>query len=380
MRPATILGEVVLSCAAVTAVAQLKGLADFVLRMAFFATAPFLVVFAAELFPVTGAVLQIGLALLVFLLGEAGQRALGRRRWLRAVLRNELAFDAHYRERPPRPFLYYVFYPLLFPYWLTQRDARREFLLYKGYTWPAFALLLVSLAVQYLRVFPPELSLRDFAPIAAGSLLAESIVVLMFLLPLVTTVVHFHHQHAPRRLVVLLLVACISVGYSVVRIEHRRDPIVSYATRTRVRLRSQARPELAAEAQERALAEAARALPREAGALPEDGRVEGLALDQARSALKAFYKEDEAEAFELWYSHHVGALAQGPEAADSGALLTLFFPARRAHQPIWLSLELEAPAPTPTPTPTQERSTVGQPSHDASRLSEKARRVLGVAP
>lgn len=354
---------------AVIGVAQLKRGADFAMRIAFFAAAPFLVVFAAELFPVTGAVVQIGLALLVFLLGEAGKRALGQRRWLRTLLRNELAFDAHYRDRPPRPFLYYVFYPFLFPYWLTQPDARREFLLYKGYTWPALALLMLSLIVQYLRVCPPELSLRDFAPIAAGSLLAETIVVLMFLMPIVTTVVHFHRQHAPRHLWVLLLVASASVGYSIVRIERRRDPIVSYATRTRVRLRTDARPELAKEVQQRALEQAARALASESTTLPYDERLEGLALDQARNALLAFYKEDEAQAFELWYSdpgasiHAALGRLDGSAPQAQGALLTLFFPARRAHRPIWLSLDH-----------TQHVQ------HDPSLLSARARRVLGVAP
>lgn len=325
---------------------EIKRGTDLLLRIAYFAAAPFLVVIAAELFPVTGAVVQIALALTVFLLGEAAQRALGQRRWLRKLLSNELAFDAHYRKTPPRAFLYYVFYPFLFPYWLSNRDARREFLLYKGYTWPAFLLLLLSLVVQYLRVCPPELTLRDFLPIAAGSLLAEAVVVLMFLMPIVTSVVHFHHRRAPRQLLLLLAVGLLSAGYAVVRIERRRDPIVSVATRTRVKLRTDAAPELAVRAQSEALSAALAAL---ASAAPKDGRLEGEPLEAARDALLTFYKDDEAHAFELW-------LTRSPSL-----LLTVFFPARRGHQPIWLSLDDGA-----------------RIQHDPAILSLRARRAFGL--
>jgi hypothetical protein len=343
----------------VPGVAEIKRGADLLLRAAYFAAAPFLVIVAAELFPVTGAVLQVALALAVFLLGEVVQRLLGQRRWLRTLLSNELRFEAHYREHPPRPFLYYVFYPFLNPYWLSNPAARREFLLYKGYTWPAFALLLVSLLVQYLRVCPPELTLRDFLPIAAGSLIAETVVVLMFLMPIVTSVVHFHHRRAPRTLLLLLLLGVVSIGYAVVRLETRRAPIVSFATRTRVRLRSEAAPEQAVRVQKQALARALAALQpalastapgrSEATALPTDARIEDAPSAAAREALLSFYKADEAQAFELW-------LTRTPSP-----LLTLFFPSHRGHRPIWLSID-----------------DAGQVQHDPATLSLRARRVFGL--
>ncbi|MFT3924476.1 MAG: hypothetical protein QM778_18200 [Myxococcales bacterium] len=219
-------------------------------------------VFAAQLFPVTGAIVQVGAALGVFLLGETARRTLGGRPLLCRVFSNELAFQAFYSEHPPRTFLYYVLYPLLAPYWLFNRSARDEFWLYKGYTWPAFCFLVVSLVVQYLRVCPPELALDDYMPIALGSLLAEAVVVLMFLMPIVTSVIHFHQEHAPRRLSALFVVGLLSVGFAVYRIERRRDPIVSFATRTRVQLRSEARPDRAQTAQQAALAEAASVVAR----------------------------------------------------------------------------------------------------------------------
>ncbi|MEY4515420.1 MAG: hypothetical protein RLZZ450_7542 [Pseudomonadota bacterium] len=340
-------------------VAEIKFGADFLLRATYFAAAPILVIVAAELFPVTFAVLQVALALAVFLLGEAAHRVLGQRRWLRILLSNELRFEAHYRQHPPRPFLYYVFYPFLFPYWLGNRAARREFLLYKGYTWPAFVLLLVSLLVQYLRVCPPELTLRDFLPIAAGSLLAETVVVLMFLMPVVTSVVHFHHRRAPRTLLVLLLVGAVSIGYAVVRLESRRAPIVSFATRTRVRLRTEAAPDKAVQVQTRALEQALTTLTqlraRETSGrslhehLPPDGGLTTEAVDVARDTLATFYKADEAHAFELW-------LTRAPSP-----LLTVFFPSHRGHRPIWLSID-EA----------------GRIQHDPATLSLRARRAFGL--
>jgi len=105
---------------------------DFVLRLLFFAGAPWLILYLALAYPLTGALINVARrapGLLHRSLGQPNRRALplvGR------LLRRQLAFETYYRKRPPRPFLYYVFYPLLFPYWLINREARSEFLLFKG--------------------------------------------------------------------------------------------------------------------------------------------------------------------------------------------------------------------------------------------------------
>jgi hypothetical protein len=301
---------------------------DLLLRLVFFSTAPFLLVILAQLFPVTGAVVQVALALLLFVVGEATRRVASRSRVLGALLSSQLEFEAYYRQRPPRPFVYYVFYPLLFPYWLSVVDARREFLLYKGYTLVSFALLLGSLVTQYLRVFPPELSWSAFAPLAAGTFLAETAVVLMFLMPIVTSVVHFHQIRAPRRLALLLVAATLSVGFAAARLERRRDPIVSFATRTRVRLRSDARPDEAAKARASALAAAWHTLPSQRDDIDSDGKVEDAPLAIARDRLTGFYKYDEAHAFDLWYAK------QGRQT-----MLVLYFEAHRGHAPIWSAID-----------------------------------------
>jgi hypothetical protein len=300
---------------------------DFVLRLVFFAAAPFLLVVIASLFPVTGALVQVGFALGVFFAGEAVRRLAVRSKLAATILGTQLAFEAYYRTHRPYPFLYYVLFPFLFPYWLAVREARQEFLLFKGYTLASFALLLVSLIVQYVRAFPPELGVRDFLPIAGGTFLVETAVVLMFLMPIVTTVVHFHHERAPGRLAVLLLVGFASVCVAFFRIEHRRDPVVSYATRLRVNLRTNARPHAAAQAQTLALRAAWKVLPKEREDIDSDGKVEGAALDAAHEALTTFYKNDEAQAFDLWYKR------QGKSAT-----MVVYFEARRRHEPIWLAM------------------------------------------
>ena len=78
---------------------------DFALRALFFAIAPCCLAFAALLFPVSGALLQIGLALVVLLAGELPRNLATRSRPMRFVLSSQLAFDAYYRQHPPRPFL-----------------------------------------------------------------------------------------------------------------------------------------------------------------------------------------------------------------------------------------------------------------------------------
>ncbi|MET0284267.1 MAG: hypothetical protein ABW352_07345 [Polyangiales bacterium] len=47
--------------------------ADFALRLAFFAIAPYSLVWIAQLFPIVGALVQITLALAVFYLAERGR-------------------------------------------------------------------------------------------------------------------------------------------------------------------------------------------------------------------------------------------------------------------------------------------------------------------
>ncbi|HEX8791855.1 MAG TPA: hypothetical protein VF765_12965 [Polyangiaceae bacterium] len=305
----------------------MKGALDFLLRLAFFATVPFVLVLVAALFPVTGALAQVALGLAAFFAGEALRRLSARSKLVGWAISSQLEFEAYYREHPPRTFLYYVFYPVLAPYWIFQPEARREFLLFKGYTLASFALLVLSLVVQYLTAFPPELGVRSFLPIAAGTFAIETAVVLMFLMPIVTSVVHYHLRRERGLLVALLLVGIVSSSLAIARLERRRDPVVSFATRQRVRMRTAAKPKPAEAAQTAALRAAWKALPKEKKDVDHDGKVEADVLDAAHEALMPFYKNDEANAFDLWYTHSTKAW-----------LVVLYFEARGKNDPIWLAM------------------------------------------
>src|SRR3954453_8126125 len=85
---------------------------EYALRILFFAAVPFGIVVLAELVPMTAALVNIVLALGAFFFGEVLRRHAQQRGWLGALLRRQLAFEEYYRERPPKPFVYYVAYPL----------------------------------------------------------------------------------------------------------------------------------------------------------------------------------------------------------------------------------------------------------------------------
>jgi len=314
-------------------------LADFIARLAFFALAPFAIVLAAELFPVRGALIDVGLAMSVFLLGEAPRKFASRFKPLALVLKEAFAFETYYRERRPRPFAYYLAYPLLFPYWLFKREAREEFLMFRGYTLYSFLLLLASLFWQYFRDWPPQLGLRDFLPAVGISLAIETLIVLSLLMPIATTVVWYHSSFRRRRLIAMLVVGALSTTIALARVTSHRDPIVSYLTKRRVHLRTAVDKKAAHRALFEAVEVAWRDLVKERG-VDGDGKVEGKPLEDARAALEKFYKHDEAFAFDLWASPR-----------NRPRVLVLYAQSRRKQPSIWVALkdgaEVRRPAALP---------------------------------
>jgi hypothetical protein len=299
---------------------------DFLLRLAFFSAAPFGIVAAAELFPVRGALTDVGLALLVLVVSEAAREWASRSRVLAVLLKQALAFEAYYRKRPPRRFVYYVFYPVLFPYWLTNRDARHEFLVFRGYTLSGFVVLVVSLVIQYFQWWAPELGIRAYLPAVGLTLAVETWLVLSLLMPIATTVVWHHSKKQRGPLLALLLVGLASTAVVLAQVARRRDPVVSYMTRERVRLRKSADPRKA----HRAMVNAARAAWRELVKLrgiDGDGKVEGLPLAVAQDSLETFFKHDEAHAFVVW-----AAPRRHPR------ILVLYFEARPHKPPIYVAI------------------------------------------
>jgi len=169
----------------------------------------------------------------------------------------------------------------------------------------------------------------------------ETLLVLALLMPIATTVVWYHSSFRRGRLVALLVAGIVSTTGALVMVSQRRDAVVSYMTRERVRLRKAVEPRKA----HKAMIGAARAAWRELVLLKNidgDGKVEGVPLARARERLRTFFKEDEANAFDLW-----AAPRKHPR------ILVLYFEARPKKPPIWVSIggdgrEIKKPADLPS--------------------------------
>src|SRR6185369_1973407 len=137
----------------------------------------------------TAALINMTLALVAFFSGEMLVGLAEERPWLRRILRRQLAFEAFYREHPPRPFVYYVFYPLLLPYWLIMPQARREFWLFKGYTIVTTIVITCVGVYRYFFVYQPELGFNDFIGAFLIGLVIETLAVITLIMPMTTSVV-----------------------------------------------------------------------------------------------------------------------------------------------------------------------------------------------
>jgi hypothetical protein len=276
---------------------------DFLLRLLFFFMAPFVFVQFALRYPLMGALINVVIALLFFFFAPLIAPLVERFPLLGRVLRRQLAFEAYYRKRPPRPFLYYVFYPLLFPYWLVSREARSEFLLFKGYTLLTFLVLVSSSAWQFFTKWRPELGLRAFVWPFLGILLVEAILVFTILMPVSTTIVAYHLERRRVRLGVLMGVLVLSSVLAIVQFAKKRHEQVPYLTAKRMELRTRADRDRSRRVRTEALKMAAMATRRGdaelASDIPREAEVLGLPIDKARGVLSQFYKDDETLCFHL---------------------------------------------------------------------------------
>lgn len=272
---------------------------EYMLRVAFFAAAPVVMLGLAQLVPMTAALVNMAMALAAFFFGELLRGWVERKGWIGRVLRRQLMFEAYYRENPPKPFVYYLFYPLLFPYWLSKREARQEFWLFKGYTVLTFALVLISGVYRLIFVYRPELGFRDFiVPFFVG-LVIETIAVMMLIMPITTSVVALHQRKQRKRLVLLMIVGLLSSAFTGWGLSKRHRTVPSLEARYRVEKRTVARPTYAEHAMQAAL-HAAWAHREEGVRVKREGIIEGVPLDAARAALGEYYRPDEAASFDLW--------------------------------------------------------------------------------
>ena len=308
---------------------------EYALRIAFFAFVPFGVVLLAMLVPMTAALVNMALALVAFFSGELLVSAAEKRPWLRRVLKRQLAFEAFYREQAPRPFLFYVFYPLVLPYALAVKETRREFLLFKGYTILTFFILAVSGSYRYLTVYKPELGFEQFAAAFAIGFVIETFAVMMLVMPMTTSVVALHRKRQPWRLLALLAVGLLSTGVALAFVMARHRTFPSLETRHRVVERSAADRSRSRAALKHALETAwkvRRAAAHDKWERETDGTVLGAPLDQAHGVLATeFYRGDEAGAFELWTTSR----------KEKPALMIVFAEGRKKGNPVWLGMRAD---------------------------------------
>lgn len=256
--------------------------------------------------------------------------AAGRVPLLAKILGGPLQFEQYYRLHPPKPFPYYVFYPLCFPYWLAVDSARRELLLYKTINLVSLAILGVTAVYEYFAYFRPELGVGECLHILLVAAVLELLAVMFLMMPLATSLVKYRLAGQKGRLAVLLAVGALSVTLAIVGLARRRDPVVSWAAKERVIMRTKAKKAKARQTQVAAVKHAWSILSKHwHDDLDEDGKVMGDAMDGARESLLQFYKKDEVNAFDAWLFHKKG---QAP-------LLVLYVPAHRKKPPMFVALD-----------------------------------------
>jgi len=326
---------------------SVRAFVDFVLRLAFFFVAPLVLARITMRFPIAGAIVNLGIALFVFVFAETVRTYVDRSRIVRVMLGKQLRFEEYYRTKPPRTFLYYVFYPLLFPFWLADREARREFVLFKGYTLLSLAILIAGSVYDYYTKWKPDLRLVDFAGTLLRTLAVETIVVLAILMPVATTVVAYHLSAKKIRLVLLLIAALASVGISVRYFSQKRHEQIPWPTGERMHLRGRANPKLARATREDALRRAWTLVKKGEGEIERDDAREveifGPPLEVARLALGRFYKEDETLCFHLLEI----------DSKKTGRVVVLYGdPAPAKHPMVWVAMAkgvvFEDPAKLPS--------------------------------
>ncbi len=276
--------------------------ADLTLRFAYFAIAPFVLVVMVSLFPVMGVVVNMAVALVVFAFAATVRGYVERFPLLGKALGKPLAFEAFYREHPPRPFLFYALYPLVLPYVAFNRIAQRELALYRGLTTLGLVLLVGGAGWDFFRKWQPELGLLPFAASWAVVIAIQAAISVALIMPLTTTIVALQLAGRRRALAALLVVAGISSSLAIAGIARKRHDTVQRPTMERMYLRTLAAPGRSREVRERALSRALLSIRRgdaEIVRQPRGAEIFGGPIVDARDSLLSFYKEDETECFHL---------------------------------------------------------------------------------
>jgi hypothetical protein len=267
----------------------------FALRLAYFAIAPFLLVVVTVKLPVLGAIINLVIFLLL-LLASGLLPGVGTARFFRRIWR----LENYYREHPPKPFLYYVFFPLFAPYWLFVCRARREIFLYRKLSGASLFIMIGLKLLDYRTNWYPTIPFAKFAAIAAGGLLLELLIFLIIIIPVGTTVVTYKLAGAKRRLIVLGIAATLSLVVGVLGLWAAKRPQVRTDILHRMWLRAHIQPAEANAALEHGLDRALAELPKSPNDVELSYKRKGIADKHelaARAELVPFFRPDEAAAF-----------------------------------------------------------------------------------
>lgn len=301
---------------------------SFLIRLVYFAVAPFMLVAASQVLPMTGVLINVMLVLLGFVTIEALRPLAATSRVARFLLGKQLAFEAYYREHPPRPFIYYVLAPLLLPYWLFSRQARRELGLYRGLSGFSLVALVALGAANYVENWLPEIGFGKFMSSAIALLFLQMVMLLGFVIPLAVTLVTYRTAGRKRALWTLLGAAGLALLLGLVGLKGMRGHLVLAEVKMRAEARGEAVPGRALAAQDAALKSVWADLDAKQLTIDEDGWLEGPSLARAQERMSEFYRRDEAEAF----TFHVW-----PIDAPTHALLQLW--TRDSKDPVWRALD-----------------------------------------
>lgn len=304
--------------------------AGVLLRVVYFALAPLLVALFSYFFSVGGLFLNLGLTFLVFFLAEYLRTHAYRGSLLRKLLRRQIALANYYRERPPRPFLYYLLFPLMAPYWLISRDARREFRLYRRFVVANLLLLVVFRAIEYFTKWAPEISFRRYLTFALNLLFLQMCFVILFAVPTVVTVIDCKVRERLGRLWIyggVFALSSVLVTVSYFKTTSVTAPIPVCA---RARERTQSMPERAHEVQSAALLAAEAHLDEARRTRRRVGEeLLGTPTTAARAALRAVYLPDETQCFRVF-------ALEGEDQGEETLVLRAEGPTRKTG-PIWLA-------------------------------------------
>ncbi len=295
----------------------MAGRIDVALRFAYAVIAPFALVVIAQFLPISGALLSAALATAIAVFGTDRWIAyVGNVPLLGAGLRGMAGLGEFYREHPPKPLLYYVLFPLLLPYWLINRIARAEFLMYRRLGLLSLAIVVATAVVDYLRYWRPDLSVEAFCVNMFAGVVLQLIVTFALVMPMVTTVLVFKQRGTGLR--ALMVIAAVSGLLGIVG----RGSDISLMTWKRVQERMKVATaefqacvaahggdrsgckDRAGSALHDALDEAHAAL----ASSPAD--VDG-ALARAQVPLGRFFKSDEVDGFRLYVAEGIEMLHLG---------------------------------------------------------------------